>query len=107
MADKYIRTNFLESNIINGKLEYDLLDCHYDLLNIVRPLYLYEVTYDDIGRPDRLSRNIYGGDQQYWWIVLKYNNICDVYNELYPTQLLYAPNEKDIQDWFLKIQQLK
>jgi uncharacterized protein YprB with RNaseH-like and TPR domain len=103
---KYDRTNFLDKVTINGRNEYDLLDCHFDLLQIVRPLYLYECTFDDIGRPDRISRNIYKGDQQYWWIVLKYNNICDVYNEIYVTKRLYAPNEKDIQDWFLKVNRI-
>lgn len=103
--EKYNRTNFLNKVAINGKMEYDLSECHFDLLKITRPTYVYECTYDDVGRPDRISRRIYR-DQQYWWIILKYNNILDAYNEIYPSKILYAPHEHDLQDWFLKVQKV-
>lgn len=99
---KYSRDRFLTTNIIDGLAEKDLASCDISKLLIKRPLYSYRLNSVDIGRPDLVSLKIYG-DIQYWWIILKYNAICDPFNEMYLTQTLYAPNEQDIQDWFLKV----
>lgn len=46
-------------------------------------------------RPDLLSYKIYG-DTQYWWILLKYNNIIDL-NDLYKGRVISYPSLNDIE----------
>jgi len=98
---KYSRDKFLASEIQSGTKLWDWASANISDLKITRPLYAYSVKLHDLARPDRISYNIYK-DQQYWWIILKYNNINDPFNDLFVTQTLLSPNEYDIQEWFMK-----
>lgn len=49
-------------------------------------------------RPDLLSKDLYEGDTQYWWIVLLYNNILKI-DELYPDKKLNYISASDIEDF--------
>ena len=46
-------------------------------------------------RPDLLSYKIYG-DTQYWWLLLKYNNILNI-NDLYKGRKISYPSLNDIE----------
>jgi hypothetical protein len=40
---------------------------------------------------------MYGSDQ-YWWILMKYNQVFDVFNDLYEGQVLSVPDRMDVDD---------
>lgn len=56
-------------------------------------------------RPDLLSYRIYG-DTQYWWLLLKYNNILDI-NELYNGRIIRYPSLDDIEYMYERASILK
>lgn len=69
--------------------EKDLLTNIVEESNGEYPVYV--VTEFDIGRPDLISRKIYGTDS-YWWYLMKFNGIDDVWNDLYRGMRLKYPS---------------
>lgn len=59
----------------------------------------YEVGRQDIGRADRIGHKVYG-DHRYWWILLAFNNIHDVWNDLYPGLILKIPPKELVERWY-------
>lgn len=102
---RFTRTNFLNKETINNTQEYDLLMTNFEYFKIQRPTTFYTVTNDDLGRPDLLSLRIYG-DQNYWWLLLEVNGVCDPYNELKEGDVLIVPSLLDIEDFYLKVRNL-
>ena len=51
---------------------------------------IYTVTPSTAGRPDLIAFQIYGQDK-YSWIVLQYNNIVDLAQELTPGDRIHLP----------------
>lgn len=102
---RFTRTNFLNKETIDNIQEYDLLMTNFEYFKIQRPTTFYIVTNDDLGRPDLLSLRIYG-DQNYWWILLEVNGVCDPYNELKEGDVLIVPSLLDIEDFYLKVRNL-
>jgi len=56
------------------------------------------VTAQDVGRPDLMAQRILG-TQELWWVLLKYNDIDDPWNELYPGQILKIPSVTSVQSY--------
>ena len=96
---KYKRTNFLDDLEVNGLLEKDLLKNYFDLFQIKRPLNTFTITRDFIGRPDLLSIVIYD-NIDFWWILGKYNQIDDWWNDIEIGDIIYIPSVLDIEDWY-------
>lgn len=102
ILNKFKRTNFYKIQTINGIIENDLVTNKFDSFIITRPVKYYTLSRADIQRPDLLSLKIYG-DLQYWWILLKVNNIDDVWNDMTPEKIIIVPDLEDIDDWLIKI----
>lgn len=59
------------------------------------PATKYVVTESDVARPDLMSIKIYGRND-WWWFLMKYNGIDDVWNELYMGMVIAVPDVRDI-----------
>ena len=59
------------------------------------------VTAQDVARPDLMAARILGA-KELWWVLLKYNNIDDPWNELYPGQTLSIPSLSAIQSYAME-----
>jgi hypothetical protein len=97
--DRFSRVNFYKSDKINGVKEADLLtntvtDFEFDTL-----YNSYTVTETDIQRPDLISQKIYG-NITYWWILMKINNVHDVWNDLYIGQVLKYPTVDEMDRFY-------
>lgn len=104
---RFSRTNFYYKNIIDGNLEIDLLNNFYNLVfKIKRPLSFYTLRQQDLQRPDLISYKIYG-DVNYWWILFKYNQIDDIWNDLEIGQVISIPSKQDIEDFYIESRKLK
>jgi len=98
---RFDRTNFYFSNLIDNSLELDILNNFYNLsFQIKRPLSYYQIREQDLGRPDLLSYKLYG-DTSLWWIIFKYNNIDDVWNDMEIGQIIAVPDRQDIEDFYI------
>jgi len=98
--NRFKRTNFLsqETND-NDIIEYDLLLSNWDLFEIKKPIRFDTIRYGDIQRPDILSYRIYGLSG-YWWILCKFNQIDDVWNDMEVGMDIIIPNINDIERYY-------
>ncbi len=99
---KYDRTNFMtQEYLLDNKRGYDMTSNKIDDFNFSRPKTRYTVTEQDLYRPDNICIKGYNSleAQNWWWIVMWYNEIFDVYNDLEIGDVLYLPNRLDIEDF--------
>jgi hypothetical protein len=95
------RTNFYkETNIGNG-LEYDHLYNNLSKFKPVYPIQYYRIMQEDVMRPDTISYKVYGS-VAYWWLVMMYNRIDDVFTDMAVGTLLKIPNILDIYSFYKK-----
>lgn len=97
---RFTRTNFYKKELVNGREEFDYLSSDITDFEIKRPTRFYTVQYDETQRPDLISIRNYG-KQDYWWIILRVNDILDPWNDIEEGDVLRIPNERDIEDWFI------
>ena len=106
MVNKFNRSNFYKLNTVNNKLERDLIMDNWDQFIITKEVMIQPIINSDIGRPDLCSIRFYGTDQ-YWWILSKYNNIMDWWNDVQIGMVIAIPNSEDIQDFYLRCSSAK
>lgn len=54
-----------------------------------------------VGRPDIISFQVYG-DDRFWWLLLKYNNVSDVWNDLKPGMILRCPPKNILEKYYME-----
>ena len=97
---RWNRSNFYKTVIVDGVSELDLLSNFYNsLFKIKRKTQYYTIRKQDIQRPDLISIKTLG-EQKYWWIIAKYNQIDDIWNDLIPGDIIRIPDIQDIQDFY-------
>ena len=95
------RSNFYPKVIVNNQTVNDFGNSYYSrFFQIKRPLSYYTIQQSDIQRPDIISFKIYGS-QDYWWIIMKYNQIFDIWNDLQEGNVLSVPDKLDIDDFII------
>lgn len=99
---KYRISNFYKTVEVDGILEKDLLQNNWDLFEIKRPTTFFTVPYTFRKRPDLLSIKLYG-KQDYWWILLKVNDIQDPWNDIHIGDIIQVPNVRDIEDFYAAV----
>jgi hypothetical protein len=97
--DKYRRTNFLKEEVVDDVAEYDLGNDNWDLWEIKRPMTYFTLSRGYLARPDLLSLKLYG-KMNYWWILLKHNKICDVWNDMAVGDIIEVPDVRDLEDFY-------
>lgn len=101
MINRYNRSNFLKTNIVDGKEEFDLNTNTLNDFKFTREKTYYTITEEDLIRPDLISSKAYKDimAMHYWHIVLFVNEIHDVWNDLVVGDVLNIPHKKDIEDF--------
>lgn len=94
--NKYNRSNYYNKIKIENKLEYDLSNSYSNLFKVTQPIRYYQITKYEAFRPDIISRNIYG-TIDHWWILMRFNDIVDIFTELKEGFILKVPSINDIQ----------
>lgn len=103
---RYNRSNFYPKVIVDGKTEFNKTICEFGnsfynrYFQIKRTMDNYTVKQQDLQRPELISFKIYG-TIDYWWLLMKYNNIYDVWNDMYEGQVLSVPNKLDYDDFVI------
>jgi hypothetical protein len=82
----------------NGVMERDLIMTKWGSFVARRPVNYYVLSYIDLQRPDLISEKALGSNA-YWWIIMKWNNIHDIWNDLIEGETLEIPSLQDIYDW--------
>jgi len=106
LNNKYNRRNFVPTfyNEHYGVEELALSDSNWiRYFELKYPTTTYQITNGEVQRPDLLSFKIYYR-ADYWWVLLKFNNIMDPFTELNtPGMVLEVPDIKDIQDYYMNV----
>ena len=98
--NRFKRTNFLSQDTTGDDvIEYDLLLSNWDLFEIKQPIRFDTIKVSDIQRPDVLSYRIYG-QSGYWWVLCKFNQIDDVWNDMEVGMDIIIPSVRDIQRYY-------
>ena len=108
---KYDRQHFFISinhTLPNGDniMELDLSSSYFRQFKPTRTVRPFQLTTYDSHRPDRVSVAAYG-IMDYWWIILKFNNIVDVFYEFEVGDIIQIPHIDDIKDFIKVIQKKK
>lgn len=93
------RSNFLNNISVDGIQEKDINDMKWGKLTITRPITYYKINEGDIQRPDLVCNRIYG-NMQYFWVLMKFNQIDDIWNDLTAGDIIKCPNALDIEHYF-------
>lgn len=93
------RTNYLNIESVDNVAEYDLGSLTKGDFNF-GPEKILVVRDMDVPRPDILSYRAYG-TQNYWWFLMWYNGITDIWNDLVPNMILVYPDIYYVRE-FLK-----
>lgn len=59
----------------------------------------YRVVQSDLLRPDIISNKVYGS-VRFWWFIMLFNGISDIFNDLEEGTLLKIPNQIDMYEFF-------
>lgn len=92
---RLIRSKYLETAETMYGLEKDLLTNSIVGFEPLRKINTYRLRSVDVARPDLVSMKLYGSSD-YWWFLMKYNNIDDIWNEMYVNMKLDYPSSIDI-----------
>lgn len=95
---KFNRDNYLKTVTINSVLEKELTTNSFSDYRFKYPCSYFTITSRHIQRPDLISNDMYNRIDL-WWFVLKFNNIDDVWNEIYISQKIKIPDIRDIIDY--------
>jgi hypothetical protein len=94
IMSKLNRTNFLETASASYGKEKVLTSNDFMKYKFIYPMSYYRISNDDVGRPDIISLKLYKSID-FWWMLMKYNEVDDVWNELYPGLTLKVPDVRD------------
>ena len=84
------RTNFLQTNTVDQIVEKDLGSMDFGDFDF-GPVKWYKCAEQDVGRPDRISKLIYG-TTNYWWFLMWFNGVSDIWNDIRPQMLIKYPD---------------
>lgn len=83
------RTNFQNTNTVEEIVEKDLSSIDFGDFDFGENFY-YRVSPQDVARPDIISYKIYG-TTNYWWFIMWYNGVGDVWNDLREMMVIKYP----------------
>ena len=78
--------------------EKDLRSSGFNSFEFVNKPSKFLVTGKYVSRPDLISYSVYGSFD-YWWMICKFNGICDVFNELVSGVVIDIPSIIDLNNF--------
>jgi hypothetical protein len=102
---KYNRKNIYLEMTGMKNVELDISNSHFNSFKTTSTPRLYQINKFEAGRPDLISQGIYQ-NSNYWWILMQYNDIVDVFSELKAGLILQVPSRKDIQNFMKDVAKL-
>lgn len=89
------RTRFLTSQISNGSSEKNLRSGNFTNFVFRDKPKKFLVSDKFAFRPDLISVSVYGSDV-YWWMIMKFNGVCDPFTELVTGSVIDIPSISDL-----------
>lgn len=95
------RTKFYTIETVDGVPELDYLHNNLTKFNTSYQVGYYVVREEDLVRPDMISYKLYG-TVKYWWLLMMYNGILNIWGDLEVGLTLKVPNILDIWSFYKK-----
>lgn len=92
------RTSLLKTETVDGIVQKDLGSMNFGDFDFGEDRW-YRCSWMDVGRPDRISKIIYG-TTNYWHFLMWYNGIGDVWNDIREDMLIKYPNINLVREAF-------
>lgn len=92
------RTNLLQSVKVDDIVQKDMVSMDFGDFDFGEDQY-YKCSWMDVGRPDRISKIIYG-TTNYWHFLMWYNGVGDVWNDLRENMMIKYPNINLVREAF-------
>ena len=107
-TEKYNRHKFIDIFINNStpEVDFDSVGLYFEHFKMKHEYSIYTVTKTDLKRPDIISFKAYR-KVDYWWIIMRVNNIDDVWNDMNMGDELVIPAFRDIEDFYLAVKNIK
>jgi hypothetical protein len=96
-----LRSKVIKTEAVNGRGELDLLQTGFEDFVYKGKTTPHTVTSVQVGRPDLIAYALYG-DDRFWWILMKFNSISDVWNDLKAGIILKCPPKNEMERWYVK-----
>jgi hypothetical protein len=93
------RSDFLQTVTAYNVKEKDINNMQWDKFVINRPITYYRVSHADLQRPDLICQKIYN-TMQYFWVLMKFNEIDDIWNDITEGDTIMCPSFFDIEQYF-------
>lgn len=100
--DRYKRSDTYEVVSVNGNLELDFLTSDFREYKFGDDVQKFVVTEEFLKRVDLMSLLVYSQDRL-WWVIMKYNNIEDIWNDIKLGDVLQIPSRRDIEEMMVGI----
>lgn len=84
------RTNYLSDVEVDDVIQKDMSSMNFGDFDW-GPIAYYQCSQFDIGRPDLISYKIYG-TTNYWWFLMWFNGVADVWNDLREKMVIAYPD---------------
>lgn len=95
------RSDFLQTITTNGIVEKDLRTSGFNSFEFINKPSKFLVSGKYINRPDLISYSVYNSPD-YWWMICKFNGICDVFSELVSGVVIDIPSLEDLNNYIAK-----
>jgi len=106
IKSKLNRTNFYDDFNNNGIAEKVLDSDYYKLFKMNFKPTIYIIKDVDIARWDMISFKHYRS-YDFYWIILKVNNINDPWNDIEPGDEIIIPDKRDVYDFYTAVKNSK
>ena len=90
------RTNFQNTINVDSRAEKELGSIDFGDFDFGENRY-YRLSQLDVGRPDLISYKIYG-TTNYWWFIMWYNGVGDVWNDLRDMMVIKYPSQNKLSE---------
>lgn len=90
MENITFRSNYLQEEMVDNFTQYDLGSINFGNYDFGSVRY-YQLKYQDVARPDIISQRLYG-TTNYWWFIMWYNGVGDVWNDLRENMVIKYPS---------------
>jgi len=92
------RVDFLKDVVVNGTKEKNLRTGNFNSFVFTDKPSKFLVAGKYVARLDLISMDAYGTDN-FWWVIAKFNGICDPFTELVAGSVIEIPSLRNINTY--------
>jgi hypothetical protein len=93
------RLKFYDLVTVNDIQEIDYVGSSLKNFSPRYEMSTYRIVEEDLMSPDLISYKVYR-TEEYWWLIMRFNKIVDIFTDLAVGDIIYVPSILDIYDFY-------